>query len=168
MRHTTLLTVLAAAVLGGCAGTPAPPTDGPPPDFSVSVTVVDREESTGPALARSMRPARFIVEPDWVLRASVGPGSRATTYPPAMRTLSRAQVMQLWQAVNSAGYLATDARTQVTGTETRTPEVQKPTALVYVCGNGVHRSVMKTLDAPDAGPTRELIDRLSGLAWVER
>lgn len=166
MRHTTLLAAMAAG-LWGCAGTPAPAADGPPPDFSVSVTVIDSEVPAGPALARSMRPARFIVEPDWVLRASVGPGSRATTYPPAMRTLSRAQVLQLWRAVNTAGYLTSDARAQVAGTETRTPEVRKPTALVYVCGNGVHRSVMKTLDAPDAGPTRQLIDRLSGLAWVE-
>lgn len=150
-----------------CSSSPEPAAESVPHDFALSVTVLDRAGDSHPVLTRALRPARYIVEPDQVLRASVGPGSQTTTYPPAIRTLTRAQVTQLWEAVVQGGYLTGDPRRQVGDMETRTPVVVRPTALLYVAGAGRRRSLQLPLDGADAA-TRSLLDKLAGLAWVSQ
>jgi len=172
-RHTTPLTAsllaLAAAafaVFQGCASAPTA-TDGPPPDFAVSVTVADRSRAAAAAeRPRALRAARYIVEPDGLLRASVGPGSVTSTFPPPMRHLSAIQVAELWALVNQAGYLQQDRSTQSADAETMPTAVTRPTAMIYVAGNKDRRSLVVSLESAQEAATRSLVNRLAELAWV--
>ncbi len=86
----------------GCSHDPGPLTpraaNGPtiPSDFALAVTVIDNE---GP-----MAPARYVVEPDGVLRAAQGPGASLDTYPPRTRELTRAQLNLLYRQAIRGGF----------------------------------------------------------------
>lgn len=171
-RATTLiapLLVLAAAALvafQGCAAARTA-TDVPPPDFAVSVTVADRARpATAAERPRALRAARYIVEPDGLLRASVGPGSLTSTFPPPMRQLSAAQMTELWGLVSGAGYLRLDPATQSADAETVATAVTRPTAMIYVAGNEARRSLQVPLETAQGEPARSLVDRLAELAWI--
>ncbi len=163
------LFTLAACLLALPPGCGSVPVDGigPPPDFAISVTVSDRPKATAsPNRPRALRPARYIVEPDGLLRASIGPGSLTSTFPPPMRHLSTSQVADLWALVDKAGYLQQDPSSQSADAETTTATVARPTALVYVAGANQRRTFQVPLESPPGVPTRALVDRLAELAWI--
>ena len=86
---------------------PAPPTaTTPPDDFWISITIlgpVRASPAAYAALPRSLRPGRYIVEPDRVLRVALGTGARDTYFPPQTRRLSRTEFAELWQAAAGGG-----------------------------------------------------------------
>ncbi|MBL8762030.1 MAG: hypothetical protein JNL50_12085, partial [Phycisphaerae bacterium] len=121
-----------------------------PGDFALSVTVATPDPARDPAtLARWQRPARYIVEPGGTLRASVRPGARVDAYPPAVRTLSRAQVESLWASVRGDSWMSEVAAgsraVSSPEVETMPPEVQRRSALVWISGAGVRRGVVVPL-----------------------
>jgi len=87
-----------AALLGGCSTTSmthqALP-DRRPADFTLGVVVFGQAD----AQAVERRSARYIVDPAGNLRASVGDGSAAATYPKITRRLSAAQLDEIWSMV---------------------------------------------------------------------
>lgn len=133
----------------------------------MSVTVKDRARSAASAeQPRALRAARYIVEPDGLLRASVGPGSGTSTFPPPMRHLSAGQVAELWTLVHRAGYLEQGPSTQSADAETVETAVSRPTAMIYVAGNEGRRSLVVPLESASGTATRALVDRLAELAWI--
>lgn len=164
VKLATGLYFSAAAFLASCAAPLPPASDGAPPDFSVSVTVLAPDSAaSGP---RSLRPARYILEPDAVLRAAVGPGTSVTTFPPPMRQLTPAQVDELWRLVMEAGYLQSDPLLASGDGETRQPKAAVPTAVLYIAGQGERRTIEQQLESASAVHTRILVDHLAELAWV--
>ncbi len=156
----------AIALLVGCSSTPAPVPEQAPPDFTVSITVLDKPGSRAQR-PRDQRAARYVLGPDRTLRALVGRTTRVTQYPPPMRQLRDAQYQEVWQFVRQAGYLDLPDTAHIAESETIDPQVKKPTAVVYVRADDRQRSAIIELDATDAGTTRALIDKLGALAWVE-
>ena len=78
------------------------------PGYAVSYPVLNTSGSgvDTRTLPLSLRPARYVLEPDWVLRTGVGAGSRETYYPFQTRQLNAAQVDRLWNALVKSGLLA--------------------------------------------------------------
>jgi len=157
-----------AAGVAACRASPEVSVEGldePPRDFVLGVTVVSPNVSDPD---RARRPARYIVEADGVLRASVGPGSSAETFPPRTRRLTPRQQDQLWRAVRETGLLAPDHPARVGNPSVVPPNPRRPGAIVYVAAGGDRRYWLVALDedTPDAAGVRLLIDRLASLAWV--
>lgn len=50
-----------------------------------------------------LEPARFVIEPDGVLRAATGAGVGPTVYPPRTRRLTDAQVNEVYSVVTRQG-----------------------------------------------------------------
>jgi hypothetical protein len=146
-----------------------------PDDFSLSVTVVAPDTSRDPStLARWQRPARYIVEPGGLFRASVRPGARVDAYPPPIRTLSRAQVESLWASVRGDSWMseppAGSKAVAMPEIETMPPEVQRRSALVWIRAVGVRRGVAVPLASggPESDAAARLVDQLADLAWVRK
>ena len=108
---TRLLTLIALVctipLVSACGSTPhteprgAIPTGDPrpPADFALAVTVMGEEVTTGWVL----EPARFVIEPDGVLRAATGAGVGPSVYPPRTRRLTDAQVSDVYSVVTRQG-----------------------------------------------------------------
>src|SRR5262249_34981811 len=149
---------LAAALVAGCASAPdakgrsALTADQTPADFALSVTV------SGPppvaATPRSARPARYIVQPDGVLRAVVGPVTDMT-FPPLTRLLTHDQTQRLWWDLRDSGLPGrAPAPEDSDGAATRRPlPPGAPPPLVYVVSWSIagHRRTV-WIDAARAAP----------------
>lgn len=89
---------------GGGRAAPEPPgiplgETRPPPDLALAVTVIGREGGE-PA---SLEPARFVIEPDGVLRAATGEGVGPGVYPPRTRQLTDTQVREVYAMLVRSG-----------------------------------------------------------------
>ena len=181
-RRTLAPAALAALMLclPGCSSTPRPlPEPEPvvlpdttPEDFALSITVVgpSSAETDIDSLPRAERPARYLVEPDGVLRAAIGPGATPRVYPRQTRQLDQAQVQRLWRLVGETGLLEPTTLTRIDNTEIFFPQRSRPTALVYIRqqGTGSHFAVRLPVGDAESPAVGQLIDELAGLAWVAR
>lgn len=179
-----------AALLAGCQGpfsfekddeprSVAVDQSSPPADFAVAVTIYSplTDPAEINASARILRPARYIVEPDGVLRASVGSGSRESTFPPIARRLSEEQIEALWRAIRDSGLLSPDSPRRIGSGEGYVPpslDAERATTAVLYCaqngdrgwwavtiaGDGVDVDALSTL------ATRQLVERLARLSWA--
>ena|GEM_PF-1041520 len=150
---------------------PAERLDDAPRDFVLSVTVFNPaadERTPIEVLPRPVRPARYVVESDAVLRSAVGPGVRPGMHPPRTRQLAQRQVDQLWRAVRDSGLLEPAQPTRIESVETFLPPPTGPTAVVEVAVAGDRRAFSVPLDTGDAEAiaVRQLVDRLAALAWM--
>lgn len=179
-RRSLMPAALAALLLSlpGCSSTPRPlPEPEPvvlpdttPEDFALSITVV------GPSSAetdiddrpRAERPARYLVEPDGVLRAAIGPGATPRVYPRQTRQLTEAQVQRLWRLVGETGLLEPNTLTRIDNTEIFFPQRSRPTALVYIRqqGTGSHFAVRLPVGDAESAMVAQLVDQLADMAWV--
>ena len=140
-------------LLAGCSSAPvvrrepepAVLPDQAPDDFALAITILG--PATDPAeidaTARPLRPARYIVEPDGVLRAAIGPGATPRVYPGQTRQLDAGQMQRLWRLTAGTGLLDGDTLTRIDNTETFFPSRERTTALVYARqgGAGSHFAV---------------------------
>jgi hypothetical protein len=177
----TLTTVAAALVaLGAGFGTgcrsasPAPPPvakaipEDRPKDFIFAATIYSPKSMRDASLPRSLKPARYIIEADGVLRAAVGPGSTVETYPGQTRQLTPRQFDSLWRLVRDSGMLDPGNASRVDDPETIQREPGRTTALVYI-GYGESRTTLRiVLDRTGEGAVNaeKVIDKLAELAWV--
>lgn len=122
------LWLAAVALIGGCAGADAGsagdgvpeasaaliPLDAEPPaDFTLALSVFSPQGVRTANLPPEGRAARYILEPDWSLRAAVGPQLPATLWrrrgggervlPGVVRQLTAAQVGRVWQRLGESG-----------------------------------------------------------------
>lgn len=179
-RRSLIPAALAALLLclPGCSSTPRPlPEPEPvvlpdtaPEDFALSITVV------GPSSAetdiddrpRAERPARYLVEPDGLLRAAIGPGATPRVYPRQTRQLTEAQIQRLWRLVGETGLLEPTTLTSIDNTEIFFPQRSRPTALVYIRqqGTGSHFAVRLPVGDAESAMVAQLVDQLADMAWV--
>jgi hypothetical protein len=98
-RSRLFLLTIPLFLLGGCTsvGQMADQSlpDRRPADFTLGVVVYGDEDSPGV----EHRSARYIIDADGYLRASVGSGSSPSTYPKITRRLSRSQLDEVWSMV---------------------------------------------------------------------
>ncbi|MBX9640536.1 MAG: hypothetical protein K2X97_12625 [Mycobacteriaceae bacterium] len=151
-------------------------TSVPPADFSLAVSVISPQGLRTRNLLPHQRAARYIVEPDWVLRAAVGrelsrvtwmsPGGADRTLPGFTRQLSQGQMERLWSAVGSSGVLGSEHPTGDSPASLSPPRDR----LVYIvsCTAGGRRSwaVLDEL-AGNTDAAEPLVRELAGLAFQE-
>lgn len=178
--------IAAAALCLGCAGQPdtpgrtpgsgAPPaptllgTAGdPPPDFSISLTVL-RAAVPGEAAPVT----RFAMGPDWVLRAAVipapaGGGAGLDTPPPPVLRLTREQARRVY-ALAAASLPAGEG--SAPRAMAAPPRVRGQTSIALeVIADGRRRARAESFNALDAGeapPASALAELLSELARIPR
>src|SRR6516162_1704369 len=81
-----------------------PPPERRPDDLAIAATVFSpRTPLPDVNLPRSIRPSRYIIEADGVLRASQGTDS--VTFPARVRQLNPRQADQLWEILLDSGLL---------------------------------------------------------------
>lgn len=161
----------------GCASTPKP--GAMPPDFAVAVTVrVPEAQADAWTIARqdqprALRPGKYVVEPDSLLRVWVGPGAKTTSFPPPTRRLSQDQVAQLWAQVRDAGWTAEPAKRSAarpTGIraefDAEPGPVAESTAIIYIAAGGERYYRLEPLESNPASPARRLTDTLAEMAWL--
>lgn len=98
---------LAIALVSACRSGPALPAGGaiptgdtrPPRDLALAVTVM----GVGGVRGAVLESARFMLEPDGVLRAATGEGVRPGVYPPRTRRLTQTQVNDLYARLVRTG-----------------------------------------------------------------
>lgn len=174
--HVRLLAVaVLACLLAGCGGGPAviaEPVlpDDPPDDFALAVTVFAPEVTPEAisALPRSVRPARYVIEPDGVLRAAVGPGADSDVFPARTRRLSDRQRAQLWRLVRDQGLLARDHPARISTDRTYLPVPDRRAVLIEMAAADQRRFLELHADDRAADPSivLALTDRLAELAWM--
>jgi hypothetical protein len=170
-----LIMILAAALLGCSSNSPPPPPvepplpDDRPDDFVLAATIFSPNVAHEARLPRSLRPARYIVEPDGSLRAAIGPGADATTYPGRTRQLTPAQFDSLWRNVRQSGLLDPDNPSREDDPEVLTRSTDRTTALVYVGFEGRRITLRILMDrtSPGSVEAEKLIDRLAEWAWIK-
>lgn len=172
MRRLAIAVMVAVC---GCSSKPRPVAqpepipDERPVDFVLAATVFTPENLKTDSLPRSLRPARYIVEADGALRASVGPGATVTTFPPQTRQLTAKQVDGLWRQIRETDLLDAGNPARVNDPEAipRTPD--RTTALVYVGYSGKRVTLRLLLDraSEDSLAAERLMDRLAELAWIK-
>jgi hypothetical protein len=157
----------------GCAAPPAAQDAKcatPPTDFTLSVAVMSHSSHrrVAPAVPRELRPMRFVMETDWVLRSYAGPGAADTdTFPAETRQLDAPQVASLWSDLQSAGLLAPD-NPAIVGRAPTLAEVDpaKPVWVISYSADAAHRTLV--LDAGADSPAAALVTRLADLAWIPK
>jgi hypothetical protein len=146
----------------------------PPDDFWIGVTVLGpvRSVSATAALQRSLRPGRYVVEPDRALRVSLGAGAKETSYPPQTRLLTPAEFAELWRAANAAGFLdAAHPNVATGGGEVDLETIQGKTVAVITTHAAGRRELIILETDPECGERCErakgVIDWLAGKAWMQ-
>jgi hypothetical protein len=160
-------------VCGGCASTPAhdeaAAEDAPPSDFTLAMTVMAQVNRRNTAtIPRDRRPARFVIETDWVLRAYTGRGPIDTeTFPRETRQLNAAQIQSLWTDLRAAGLLD-PANPAIAGKPPVPADItqNKPLWVVTFTADADRRTLV--IDADRDGPAAPLLNRLADLAWMPK
>ncbi len=148
--------------------TSAPPVERPQ-DLAIAATVFSpRVPLPASSLPRSLKPGRFVLEADGVLRASRGAVLEASTFPPRVRQLSPRQSDQLWRLIRDSGLLDADNPNRISDPEAAARSGDHTTALLYVAFGGQRSTLRILLDrtTPDAIAAERVIDRLAELAWI--
>ncbi|MCC5785163.1 MAG: hypothetical protein JJU33_00525 [Phycisphaerales bacterium] len=116
---------------------------------------------------RWAKPAQYIVEPDGSLRAAIGEGAVAASYPGRTRTLDHRQVERLWRLIEDSALMRPDHPFRISSAENFVPLPDRPVAVISVSRDGRREIVAVSVDADDADgeAARQLVDRLAGLAW---
>lgn len=167
MRATLLAGLLA---LSACAVSPDPATiEARPPDFSVAAAVLAPSEGApGPRPPRSLRPGRYIVDCDGVLRASVGAGSGPATFPAQTRQLTHAQMERLWDLTRESALFGPDSGAHIDNPAWADPDPSRSIAVLEASFLGKRAAVRVPLDrdSAEAIAAEEIVDTLADLAWV--
>lgn len=189
IKHSSAIRLLFTPLLLVSVGLPActhsntaaPPSvpavfvsDVPPDDFAISVTVYARPgASRRAALPPEKRPARYILEPDWILRTQSGAGVGEQTYPSRTRQLTRTQVIGLWRELRQSG-LTNINHSAIVG---RVPDVPDalladtsdgsyipPVYAVSYAAGGIRRTM--ALQGGDEAAAVPLVRALAAAAWI--
>ncbi len=164
-RLLTLIAVLFAfSFVPACRSSSGPPSGRaipsgetrPPEDFALAVTVMGEEGTTNWLL----QPARFVVEPDGVLRAATGAGVGPSVYPPRTRRLTQAQMNDLYAVVVRSGL-----DRGLGGEPYRLGETQ-PAGAWIVVEVTAHEQRRNTIYLPSAG--REVVELVRQLRRLSR
>ena len=184
MRALTLVILLLLVAVPGCASSrqarveSALLADMPPADFTLAVTVMRPvplgaliNARTEPPRSGALRPARYVVEADAVLRAAIGYGATEQTFPPRTRQLSAAQLADLWNALRSSALVDpnhSDLVGKLPDLESFSRDTEGRGGYCVSFSIAGDRRVLAIDEAdPAAADARALVERLNRLAWVQ-
>ena len=153
-----------AAALAGCAASSSRPLpESRPPDFALGLTVYAPE---GPVRRPGQQAARYTVGPDAWLRAAVGAGVDASTFPPIARRLSHDQRERLWDGVRRAGVERVPPALRLTSPELFDAPSGRRVYLVELTTGSARHAVALPEGEPEAEAFADLADLLADWAWV--
>lgn len=137
-----------------------------PADFTLDITI---QGPASPDQPRATRPARYIVEPDGMLRVGVGQGVSVDYYPPQTRQLSRAEFDRLWRLLRDSALLVPGNPDEARPGLPFGSVQLRPTASMAVTFQGQIITYRVVLDAqtPSAVAAEEIVDHLAELAWID-
>ncbi len=173
-RSSTLQFALFLVMLAlpGCATRPYALPAERVDDFTMLVTVypaagLDRTTDGRPPAypAPWLRPARYAVEPDGLLRAESGTGVVDTGFPPIARRLEPHEIDFLYDLAATAGAYA-DESALVPGPTVFNPPTDRRVAMIETGTNG--RFAAAAHDATTDGPLAPLIRELARLSWLDQ
>ena len=152
--------------LAACRSTPDPSSLGPrPADFALSVTVY----GPGGQAERALRPGRYLVEADGLLRAVA---RTSDSFPPPARQLPASEVDRLWSLVRESGLLEPRSRYRVSTLVDagQAPPDGPPVAAFHVEYRGAHAYARVPLDrgSDEAVLAERVVERLAESAWPGR
>lgn len=161
----------AASLTLGCAAAP-PPADasGRPSDFALSITVISSQDDPTliSALARPMRPARYVIESDGSLRAAVGAGATPDFRPALTRRLDVAQMARLWRLVEESGFTEQESPARLSSEAAASDLYTSTTAIMSVTRSG--RRIASAIDLEAAGAESQaaalIVDQVASWAWI--
>lgn len=166
MKRLALL-LLTAAMSACSTAPPSTSVEHAPPDFTVSIIVIDKPGSRA-ARPRDSRPGRYVIQPDHTLRVLVTRTPQLGSLPPPMRQLRPPEVDALWKLVQQGGYLDLPDSAHVAESESLQPNVKKLSAGIFVRGLDRQRSLIVEMDSEEAKSIRALVDKMAELAWIDR
>lgn len=184
IRHVVVALAAAAGLvwLPGCASQrradyeSALASSRPPEDFWIGVTVFKAPADTASRAAAylklpiPLRPARYVVEADRVLRAAVGSGATVDTFPDQTRQLTEAEFDRVWNTLR-AGSLVGDDQAGRVGAPPGLGALGDRTEYIVEFSAGGDRRMLAIEAAPNPGPgaedARRLVEELAGLAWMK-
>lgn len=142
-----------------------------PVDFALAVTVfAPASADRNSRVPVSRRPARYVLEPDRVLKASTGPGSDERTYPPRVRQLTREEFDRVWEMTRESNALSPEESASVGSPETFVPPRGRTCWLISTCAFGKRTSAAlepASASGADGAGAGRLVDELARLAWVD-
>lgn len=173
--------VLLFLLPGGCAPgqglfnapPPTPMPESPPEDFWVSVTIYGPIRSGGQpaidALPRSMRPGRYVVEPDRQLRAALGAGATDASFPPPTRRLTQNNLADLYRLCRAADLF--NPKHPNLASSPPDPETIIGKTVYAITTHAREKRVLVVMEAePElsdgAKKAQPVIEWLAGQAWV--
>lgn len=183
-RAVSLVIALAVPLGAGCAGSSVPRSpyaaavdaQEPPADFWLSATVLRTPADTASRAAAylrtpvAVRPARYVVEADRMLRVAVGSGANEETFPPETRRLTAAEFSGLWFTLRESS-LAVEDSPRLIGPPPSASSVGGETwYLVGYSVAGDRRLVAVRAEPnpdPEAADAARLVEQLAGLAWMK-
>lgn len=137
-----------------------------PADFTLDITI---QGPTSPGQPRAARPARYIVEPDGMLRVGVGEGVSIDYFPPQTRQLTRAEFDRLWRLVRDSPLLVPDNPDEARPGLPFGAVQLRPTASMAVTFEGHISTYRVVLDGQTTGAlaAEQIVDHLAELAWID-
>lgn len=165
VKPLVLLCLPVLCLLGSCRSTSALSLpEHRPADFTLGVVVFHNQ----PPSTTAQRPARYIVQTDGILRASVGDGSGPLTYPPITRRLDQQAFDRVWELTHALSIFAPAQEGDDQTPVVRSPETYAPASasgyLIEIRSRNDQDAWAMPLDDPSA---RALVRELAALAWIE-
>lgn len=174
-----LLATLFSASLACCASNShdaALRAEEPPADFTLAVTTFARPGASRRAtLPPERTPARYLLDPSGVLRSTRHLAVNDDIFPPQTRTLTDAQVTQVWTVLQASGFLETNHAASVgrvgpfadpTIDDSDAIITSPPVYSVQFIADGVSRTL--SLEGTDSDAALSLVRLLADLSWTVR
>lgn len=170
------MTIIFCLLLSACGSTPrklerstSTPPNRRPDDLALAATVfAPRVPLPDADLPRAIRPARYIIEADGVLRAAMGGAADSSAFPARIRQLSPRQADQVWEVLAESGLLAEGNPNRLNDPNEAIRSGDRTTAMFFFSYGGTRASLRVVLDrsTPDAIAAERVIDHLAELAWA--
>jgi len=170
------LLALASLLCASCGATreakyaDAAASDLPPTNFTLAITVQSPAVRGGQP--RSAQPARYILEPDGLLRAAATRAATEEFYPAQTRRLSDDDQRRVWLALRDGPLFRADHPAIVPlppSSDSSSPPAKTTYTITYIAGD-VRQILLLSDGRPgsdDLGAAAKLTDQLADLAWIK-
>lgn len=142
-----------------------------PPGFTIAASVHPPQHEPPDQPPRALRPVRYVVETDALLRIATGPmlARPGSEHPPLVRRLSPWQMDELWRRAAAAGLFDPDHPGRFFGPPPAPRHAQSPTAVFEVTSAFRPSTIVVVLDgaSPQSTAAIALLDHIAELSWIE-